>query len=83
MAVTLELNRVVVVEIVESKDRMAVVQQTTGQVEADEAGGTGDEEVGHERKAEREGSNKVQTRLTALVQRRFKKVQSRLTALVQ
>jgi hypothetical protein len=32
---------------------------------------------------EREGSNKVQTRLTALVQIRFKKVQTRLTALVQ
>jgi hypothetical protein len=47
---------------------MAVVQQTTGQMEADEAGGAGDEDGGHERKAEREGSNKVQTRLMALVQ---------------
>ena len=32
---------------------------------------------------EREGSKKVQTRLTALVQIRFKKVQTRLMALVQ
>jgi hypothetical protein len=31
---------------------MAVVQQTTGQMEADEAGGTGDEEVFHKTKAE-------------------------------
>ncbi len=52
VAVELELNRVVVVEIVEAKDRMAVVQQTTGQMEADEASGAGDEDVFHKRNAE-------------------------------
>ena len=49
MAIELELHRVVVVEIIETKDRMAVVQQTTGQMEADKAGGASDEDVGHKK----------------------------------
>ena len=53
VAITLELNRVVVVEIVESEDRMAVVQQTTGQMKADEAGGASDEDVFHKRRVGR------------------------------
>ena len=53
MAVALELHRVVVVEVVDSKDRMAVVQQTTGQMKADEAGGASDEDVFHKRRVGR------------------------------
>jgi len=53
VAGALELDRVVVVEVVEAENGMALVEQAPREVEADEAGRAGDEEGGHRRKAER------------------------------
>jgi len=48
----LELDRVVVVEVVQAEYGMALVEQAPREVKADKAGRAGDEEGGHRRKAE-------------------------------
>ena len=45
VAVALKLDRVVVVEVVDADDGMAEVEKFIGQMESDEAGGAGDEDV--------------------------------------
>jgi len=49
----LELDRGVAVEVVQSENGMALIEQALREVEADKAGRAGDEEGGHRRKAER------------------------------
>ena len=45
--ITFQLDRIIVVEIIDADHPVAALKQTLGQGHANEAGGSGDQNVGH------------------------------------